>query len=68
MRRVRVVAREIKDDKDGYPIVTTEVRSDYEGELLAIVGLAGRVVYVVAKDDGSVVEESQHEWKKISLV
>ena len=67
MRRVCVVAYKIRDDNQGYPRTTAEVRSSYEGELLAIVGLAERVVYVIAKDDGSITEESQQEWKTISL-
>lgn len=66
--RVKVTTYKIKNDKQGYPRTTDEVKCVCEGNLLSIVGLADRVVYVIADDRGNIKEESQCSWKTIALI
>ena len=67
MRRVRVTYLKTRLDGYGYSKVGGEL-SHYDGDLLAIVGLAERVVYVIENDDCEIKEESQLACVKITLL
>ena len=67
MRRVKVTHFRTKLDGYGHPEVGG-VLSKYDGELLAVVGLAERVVYVIASDNGEIKEESQLACVQITLL
>lgn len=68
MHRVRVISYAIKTDSYGYPRTTQTIKPAYEGRLLAVVGLAERVVYVIADDENNIKEESQSAWVKIQVL
>jgi hypothetical protein len=67
MLRVKVLTYKIENGKYG-PEATDKVKSTYQGDLLAIAGLADRVVYIIATKSGEIKEEVQGAWKKIMRV